>query len=108
MKRRKASEATTREPLKGEANRDATPLRCWRKLHLATDSETQEIVTDDLTDNAIDDAIDDAEEVPDENMFRSSVEKPLLPNQKTESKIRCKILNHFTNLGLPEYFCKNQ
>jgi IS5 family transposase len=31
----------------------------------------------------------------------------LLPNQKTEAKIRCKILNHFTKLGLPEYFSKN-
>jgi hypothetical protein len=30
--------------------------RTWRKLHWAIDSETQEIVADDLTDNATDDA----------------------------------------------------
>lgn len=30
--------------------------RTWRKLHLAVDPETQEIVADDLTDNATDDA----------------------------------------------------
>ena len=30
--------------------------RTWRKLHLAIDPETQEIVADDLTDNATDDA----------------------------------------------------
>jgi hypothetical protein len=31
-----------------------------------------------------------------------------LPNQNTEVKIRCKILNHFTKPGLPEYQAKNQ
>ena len=30
--------------------------RTWRKLHLAVDPETQEIVADDLTDNATEDA----------------------------------------------------
>ena len=36
--------------------------------------------------------------------FGAHLKNRLLPNQKTEAKLRCKILNHFTNLGLPEYF----
>jgi Transposase DDE domain. len=165
--------------------------RTWRKLHLAIDPETQEIVADDLTDNATDDAAEVPElleKVPNKvgkfygdgaydkwkvygelskhkiapvipprrnakikqhgnsklpplprdeairgirkygrsgwkkrigyhrrslaetAMFRmktcfgAHLKNRLFPNQKTESKIRCKILNHFTNLGLPEYF----
>jgi len=165
--------------------------RTWRKLHLAIDPETQEIVADDLTDNATDDAAEVPElleKVPNKvgkfygdgaydkwkvygelakhkitpvipprrnakikqhgnsklpplprdeairgirkygrsgwkkrigyhrrslaetAMFRmktcfgAHLKNRLLPNQKTESKIRCKILNHFTNLGIPEYF----
>jgi hypothetical protein len=38
--------------------------------------------------------------------FGSHLKNRLLPNQKTESKIRCKILNHFANLGLPKIFSK--
>jgi hypothetical protein len=40
-------------------------------------------------------------------VFWCSSENRLLPNQKTEAKIRGKILNHFTKLGLPEYQAKN-
>jgi hypothetical protein len=40
--------------------------------------------------------------------FDARLKNRLLPKQKTESKIRCKILNHFTKLGLHEYFSKNQ
>ncbi|GHV09757.1 hypothetical protein AGMMS50229_20400 [Campylobacterota bacterium] len=36
--------------------------------------------------------------------FGAHLKNRLLPNQKTESKIRCKILKHFTKLGLPLYF----
>jgi hypothetical protein len=39
-------------------------------------------------------------------MFWCSSENCLLPNQKTEAKIRCKILNHFTKRALPEYSAK--
>ncbi|MCL2119081.1 MAG: IS5 family transposase, partial [Planctomycetaceae bacterium] len=39
--------------------------------------------------------------------FGAHLKNRLLPNQKTEAKIRCKILNHFTKLGLPEYYAKN-
>jgi len=35
--------------------------------------------------------------------FGAHLKNRLLPNQKTEAKIRCKILNHFTKLGLPKY-----
>ncbi len=35
--------------------------RTWRKLHLAVDPETQEIVAEDLTDNATDDAAETPE-----------------------------------------------
>jgi hypothetical protein len=169
--------------------------RTWRKLHLAVDPQTQEIVADDLTDNATDDAAEAPvllDKVPNKvgkfygdgaydkwkvygtlskrkivpvipprrnakikqhgksklpplprdeairgcrklgraewkrqigyhrrslaetAMFRMKtcfgdhLKNRLLPNQKTESKIRCKILNHFTKLGLPEYFLENQ
>ncbi len=168
--------------------------RTWRKLHLAVDPETQEIVADDLTDNATDDAAEvpglldqtpnkvgkfygdgaydkwkvygelskrkiapvipprkDAKikrhsnsnlpplprdeairairkhgrkswkkhigyhrrSLAETAMFRmktcfgAHLKNRLLPNQKAESKIRCKILNHFTKLGLPEYYTKN-
>jgi IS5 family transposase len=40
--------------------------------------------------------------------FGAHLKNRFLPNQKTEAKIRCKILNHFTKLGMPEYFSKNQ
>jgi hypothetical protein len=40
--------------------------------------------------------------------FGAHLKNRLLPNQKTEAKIRCKILNHFTKLGLPKYSEKNQ
>jgi len=39
--------------------------------------------------------------------FGAHLKNRLLPNQKTEAKLRCKILNHFTKLGLPEYATKN-
>jgi IS5 family transposase len=39
--------------------------------------------------------------------FGAHLKNRLLPNQKTEAKIRCKILNHFKKLGLPEYYAKN-
>jgi len=39
-------------------------------------------------------------------IFGDRLKNRLFENQKTESRIRCKILNHFTNLGLPEYFSK--
>jgi hypothetical protein len=41
-------------------------------------------------------------------MLWCSLKNRLLPNQKTEAKIRGKILNHFTKLGLPKYSTKNQ
>jgi hypothetical protein len=41
-------------------------------------------------------------------VFGAYLKNGLLPNQKTEAKIRGKILNHFTKLGLPEYSQKNQ
>jgi len=164
--------------------------RTWRKLHLAVDPQTQEIVADDLTDNATDDATEtpvlldkvsnkvdkfygdgaydkwkvyDTLETRDivpiipprkdakikrhgnsklpplprdeairgirkygrkgwkqrigyhrrslaetamfrmKTCFGAHLKNRLLPNQKTEAKIRCKILNHFTKLGLPVY-----
>lgn len=36
-------------------------------------------------------------------IFGAHLKNRLLPNQKTESRIRCKILNHFTRLGMPKY-----
>jgi len=27
----------------------------------------------------------------------------LIENQRTETRLRCKILNHFTHLGLPKF-----
>jgi len=39
-------------------------------------------------------------------IFGGRLKNRIIENQKTETKIRCKILNHFTNLGLPEYFSK--
>jgi len=39
--------------------------------------------------------------------FGAHLKNRLLPNQKTEAKIRCKILNQFTKLGLPKYSTKN-
>jgi hypothetical protein len=39
-------------------------------------------------------------------IFGGRLKNRLIENQKTESRIRCKILNHFTNLGLPKYFSK--
>jgi len=169
--------------------------RTWRKLHLAVDPQTQEIVADDLTDNATDDAAEAPvllDKVPNKigkfygdgaydkwkvygtldkrnivaiipprrdakikrhgkstlpplprdeairgirkwgrkgwkqrigyhrrslaatAMFRmktcfgAHLKNRLLQNQKIESKIRCKILNHFTKLGMPKYFSKKQ
>ena len=35
--------------------------------------------------------------------FGNSLKNRKLPNQKTESRIRCKILNVFTHLGLPQF-----
>jgi len=39
-------------------------------------------------------------------IFGGRLKNRLIENQKAETKIRCKLLNHFTNLGLPEYFSK--
>ena len=36
-------------------------------------------------------------------IFGGRLKNRLLRNQKTESRIRCKILNHFTKLGMPKY-----
>ena len=36
-------------------------------------------------------------------IFGGRLKNRLLENQKTESRLRCKILNHFTRLGLPKY-----
>lgn len=36
-------------------------------------------------------------------IFGAHLKNRLLPNQKVESHIRCKILNRFTKLGLPKY-----
>ena len=36
-------------------------------------------------------------------IFGGRLKNRLLRNQKTESRIRCKILNHFTRLGMPKY-----
>jgi len=36
--------------------------------------------------------------------FGSQLKNRLIENQKAETKIRCKILSHFTKLGLPDYF----
>ena len=167
--------------------------RTWRKLHLAIDAETQEIVAEVLTDNATDDAavVDEllnqtqnktgkfggdgaydkwkvyetlsqrgitpiipprrdakikrhgnSKQTPlprDEairgcrklgraewkrkvgyhrrslaetamfrmkTIFGGRLKNRLIENQKAETRIRCKILSHFTNLGLPEYFSK--
>ena len=69
--------------------------RTWRKLHLMIDPESQEIIAD--------------ESLVETTMFRmktifgAHLKNRLLPNQKTESRIRCKILNHFTRLGMPKY-----
>jgi hypothetical protein len=35
--------------------------------------------------------------------FGDHLKNRLLPNQKTESRLRCKILNKFTRLGLPQF-----
>jgi len=40
--------------------------------------------------------------------FSGRLKNRLIENQKAETRIRCKILNHFTKLGMPEYFSKNQ
>lgn len=37
-------------------------------------------------------------------LFGDHLKNRLLENQKSEARIRCKILNHFTHLGLPKYF----
>lgn len=36
-------------------------------------------------------------------IFGAHWKNRLLPNQKAESRIRCKILHHFTRLGMPKY-----
>jgi hypothetical protein len=37
------------------------------------------------------------------NTFGSKLKNKQLPNQKTESRVRCKILNRFTQLGRPQF-----
>jgi hypothetical protein len=39
-------------------------------------------------------------------IFGDRLKNRLLENQKNEARIRCKILNHFTHLGLPRHFLK--
>jgi hypothetical protein len=36
-------------------------------------------------------------------IFGGRLKNRLIENQKSESRIRCKILNHFTKLGMPDY-----
>jgi hypothetical protein len=40
--------------------------------------------------------------------FTGRLKNRLIENQKSEARIRCKIINHFTKLGMPEYSPKNQ
>jgi hypothetical protein len=40
--------------------------------------------------------------------FTGRLKNRLIENQKAEARIRCKILNHFTKLALPEYSAKKQ
>ncbi len=35
--------------------------------------------------------------------FGDHLKNRLTPNQQAEARIRCKILNKFTNLGLPQF-----
>jgi hypothetical protein len=38
--------------------------------------------------------------------FSGRLKNRLIENQRAEARITCKILNHFTKLGLPEIFNK--
>ena len=83
--------------------------RTWRKIHLAVDPDTHEIVAEVLTENDDHDAHQVARSLVETAMHRlkcclgDRLKNRKLPNQQTEARLRCKFLNRFLQLGMPRF-----